>query len=739
TWSGDNVLPDNTFDPTTEGLFEAVYAINGCTDTLLINVFDIEGVFDLGPICQSEWPDTLDFSPLGGTWYGEGILDSLLGVYDPNEMTPGNQVLTYDVEGCDQAFTIEILEIQTGSINKNSCPDQAPFQVYEDFSPPGGYWEGDGIVDSITGLYDPSLVENNVTSLILYHAPNGCTDTTYMWNVYTFIPYDTVYFCQSDDPFPLTNDYIGRQPGGGQWTGSGLINPDGNYFEFIPTSVTPGEYLLTYTKNTCSDTVLFIVYPDQLSAPDISLCSDSAAFIIQDDLPSGGVWSGNGITDAELGLFDPSVSTVGESYVYWNSPAGCNDSIAVFVDEFFESELLNLESFYCFQDTSIIVQFTPEDATVSGAIQDSLFNPALIGEGQHEVYLQYEGSHCISSDTVSFFIFPEINSTLSASVNPICAGNGTILEVIADGGLPDSLLTYSWSNGLFPVSSNTVAPQETTTYFVETNDGCSDPGIDSITVVVLPPIISNISTSDTLCFGDQGWVSAVASPAGDYAYFWDNVPVAEGDQLDAVAGNSLVLEIEDEINGCLYDTLVLVPSYSPVAANFSVNPNADCIAFDANPLSFIDLSQHGLSGSWDFGNGEVQPYSPGSNPSVSYDQAGSYMVILEIQNEGGCPDTTALDICILPPTPLFIPDIFSPNGDGNNDILFVRGAGIVEINFMIYDRWGEQVFVSTNPDFGWDGQFRGKPSPSGVYVYHLTVALNSGIRQTLKGDITLIR
>ncbi|MCB0760710.1 MAG: gliding motility-associated C-terminal domain-containing protein [Flavobacteriales bacterium] len=738
-WSGSEVVPVNMFNPANEGVYEAVYALNGCTDTLIINVFDIVGTFDLGSICQSEWPDTIDFSPLGGTWYGEGILDSLLGVFDPNEMTPGNQTLTYVVEGCNQAATMEILEIQTGNINKNSCPEETPFLVYANFSPPGGYWEGLGIVDQVTGMYDPSLVPNNTTSTILYHAPNGCTDTTYMWNIQTHIPTDTVYFCITDDTFPLDYDHIGRQPGGGTWTGNGVVNPNNSYFEFLPSLSGPGEFLLTYEANTCIDTVRFIVYPDALQTTDIGSCSNAEAFYIEDGLPTGGLWYGSGVMDAETGWFDPAAATPGEYEVYWITPTSCIDSVHVLIDPWYDAQLLNIEDYYCFQDENLLVEFSPEEATFSGALSDSLLNPAVLGQGYHEVILTYSSIYCMSSDTVNFWIYPEILSSLSASINPVCQGSGTVLSVVAEGGLPDSLLTYSWSDGLFPVSTNTVVPQQTTTYYVEVNDGCSDPSLDSIIIEILPPISANIALSDTACFGAAGWVSAVAMPSGDYAYFWNNDPFIEGGQASGTAGSSMALEVEDLVNGCVFDTLVVVPSYSPIAANFSVNPNAECIAFDDNPISFIDLSQHGLGGLWDFGNGENTPYEPGENPVVAYEQPGSYEVVLTIINEGGCVDSMLLDICILPPSPLFIPDIFSPNGDGMNDVLYVRGNGIEEMQFVVYDRWGEKVFESSDPAFGWDGQFRGQPAPSGVYVYHLFVALNSGIRQTLKGDVTLLR
>ncbi len=739
TWTGLNTQADGMFSPDSAGVYYPVYNVNGCQDSLTINVDDIVGNFDLDTLCQSLYPDTIEFSPLGGVWYGNGLLDTLLGVFDPNEMPPGAQTFLYVVEGCDQEFDITILEIQTGSINKTSCPEQAPFQIFEEFSPPGGYWQGEGIIDTITGLYDPGLLPNDYGSTIVYYAPNGCTDTTFMWNIQTHIPVDTVYFCQSDETFPLTFDEIGRQPGGGVWTGAGIINPENSYYIFEPSTVAPGEYLMTYDKNTCSDTVLFIVYPDELIVQEIALCSTAEEFIIQDGLPDGDYWVGDGVSDPWEGTFDPSLSNGGEYQIYWVTPAGCVDSVSVNVDVYQQATIDLLEDFYCYQDTLIPVTFSPESAVLTGSVVDGSFNPADLGQGLHSIYLNYTGNFCSSSDTATFWVYPEILTTINATPNPICNGNGSTITIEAGGGLPDSLLTYTWSHDLFPISENNVSPSTSTTYYVEINDGCSDPSLDSILIEVLPPIVPMVTTSDTACFGDPGWAQATASPPADYSFYWDNLLADEDNGVTSTAGNSLVLEIVDNENGCTHDTLVLIPNYTPIAANFSVNPNAQCIAFDALPLTFIDLSQHGISGTWDFGNGDSEPYDSGSNPVITYDQAGNYVVTLEIVNEGDCPDAASLDVCILPPTPIFIPDVFSPNDDGNNDVLYVRGSGIDGMNFTVFDRWGEQVFTSTHPDFGWDGRFRGKPMPSGVYVYYLTISLNTGVREVIKGDVTLVR
>ena len=116
----------------------------------------------------------------------------------------------------------------------------------------------------------------------------------------------------------------------------------------------------------------------------------------------------------------------------------------------------------------------------------------------------------------------------------------------------------------------------------------------------------------------------------------------------------------------------------------------------------------------------------------------------------GCTDTASIFITVIEDTAIFIPTLFSPNGDWMNDILYVRGSGIDWIQLMIYDRWGEKVFEGgknevwakegTYPaNIGWDGTFKGKPMNPAVFVYVLNGVFISGEEIDMKGNITLVR
>ena len=88
---------------------------------------------------------------------------------------------------------------------------------------------------------------------------------------------------------------------------------------------------------------------------------------------------------------------------------------------------------------------------------------------------------------------------------------------------------------------------------------------------------------------------------------------------------------------------------------------------------------------------------------------------------------------------VFIPNVFSPNGDGSNDVLKVLANGVKYFDWSIFNRWGEKVFVSNNVNEGWDGKYQGKESSPGVYSYYLKIVFDDNSNRSTKGSVTLIK
>jgi gliding motility-associated-like protein len=120
---------------------------------------------------------------------------------------------------------------------------------------------------------------------------------------------------------------------------------------------------------------------------------------------------------------------------------------------------------------------------------------------------------------------------------------------------------------------------------------------------------------------------------------------------------------------------------------------------------------------------------------------GTYTVVVTDSNS--CSITDSIEIlqstepCFAPY--LYIPNVFSPNDDGVNDILYVQGQGIAEFNFALYDRWGELMFETSDQTIGWDGMFEGKRLNEAVFFYYVNALTIDDKTIKKKGNITLLR
>jgi gliding motility-associated-like protein len=119
---------------------------------------------------------------------------------------------------------------------------------------------------------------------------------------------------------------------------------------------------------------------------------------------------------------------------------------------------------------------------------------------------------------------------------------------------------------------------------------------------------------------------------------------------------------------------------------------------------------------------------------------------LRAKNDGGCLAEDKVSVYVLcNNSNIFVPNTFSPNGDGNNDVFYPRGSGVFKIlNLKVFNRWGEVVFDKSNFNAndaatGWDGTYKGKQLPADVFIYMLQVVCDNNSTLTFKGNIALLR
>ena len=226
---------------------------------------------------------------------------------------------------------------------------------------------------------------------------------------------------------------------------------------------------------------------------------------------------------------------------------------------------------------------------------------------------------------------------------------------------------------------------------------------------------------------------------------WGNVYVIEtiDNQNGYVAcpslvGNFLVdiLSLPSAIFGTTYE----YPNPNPNGTYNYNNPND---VFINDLISFHDSSTNTISWAWDFNDGVT---SVNQNPYHTYSDLGTYNVMMVATSPDGCLDTAYTPINVV--EGLIVPNVFTPNGDGFNDVFKIRNSAVSEFTFRVFNRWGTQIYETTAPEIAWDGKTQaGSPAPGGTYFYTLKAKLSSGNdiaifqdKETLdKGNITLIR
>lgn len=738
TWSGPFIQPNGLFDPSTEGSYEVTYTAGNCTDTRTINVADLVGPpSPLDTVCQSEWPFIIPITPFGGRWSGPGIVDTLYGVFDPHEAAGGTHTLTYTMYGCSAQFQIHVKPADIGS-NRSVCPSQGAHALTPAAIPPGGTWQGAGITDPVAGVYDPQQVFNGSPfwDVVTYHAPNGCVDTIRILTTWTSVQDDTLFFCEGAGRYRLNEHTTGRTPWDGIWSGPGIVQDEDEEWFFHPTVAGVGLHVLPFVANGCSDTLIAVVHPSPIVTGPIVVCGQEEAFVPV-SVPPGGTFSGPGIIHAGTGLFDPATAGPGLHTIQFSGRAGCTSSFTVEVLPYVAAHITGVGNTYCGNDMLVEVGFAPLGGVFTG-LPTPQFNPAQLAPGSYTLTYTIGTGACASTDTVVFVNHPPLTATLNATLTTLCGGGSSQLTLEVNGGQPGMPYFIQWDNGLFPSETQTVSPTEETTYTAMITDACSDPIILSVTIDVYPEFTPEFTFSEIQCHGDDGWVQGSVPQDGNYSFLWNSTPPQTGSMAEASAGSSFVVTVTNTESGCTEEQLVQIPAWPAVTALFSANPSLECIPFDRSAVTFIDLSNNAVGGTWTI-NGDSIPYVPGEYPQYDHGMAGHYEVTLDVYNEGGCISSHSAMICILASSRVFVPDAFSPNDDGRNDVLFVRAPGIETLRFEVYDRWGGRVFATTDTALGWDGTTARGKAPSGVYVYMLDAVMRDGEIVQMTGDVTLVR
>ena len=319
-----------------------------------------------------------------------------------------------------------------------------------------------------------------------------------------------------------------------------------------------------------------------------------------------------------------------------------------------------------------------------------------------------------------------------------CAGDSIgIMSVGVSGGTDP--YSYQWSND---DTLSTISGLGAGMYTVTVTDARGCTITTNVTLNEPSSVVGEVFVTNTICYGDENGVLTFSASGGDggYTYSINGFDFSPNDVFPGLPAGVYNVAIMDA-SGCVWQEqqeildppqllVEATPKYTELLLGEMVDLEAyanftDSITYSWSPTTGLDC--------WDCQFPQAFPF-----------QTTSYIV--KATSEIGCTVTDTVVVVVDRIKHIFIPNAFTPNEDGINDIFYIFGGlSAGQINtFSIHDRWGETVFRADNfqpndPSFGWDGRFRGKPMNPGVFVYYAQIEFIDGTKIEYKGDLTLLR
>lgn len=343
--------------------------------------------------------------------------------------------------------------------------------------------------------------------------------------------------------------------------------------------------------------------------------------------------------------------------------------------------------------------------------------------------------------------------TVQATSTPtsVCVGSPVTLNAVAVGGTPG--YNYTWNPGAMPGANQpNVIPAATTTYTVDVTDanGCT---ASAPVLVTVNPMPVTAFTGDVLSgcvphcvnFSDLSTVTAPGLITGWSWDFGDNTTSTQQNPYHCytIPGVYTVTLTVTTGDGCT-QTIVMnnyINVFAMPVAAFTAGPQPTTIL---NPLiQFLDGSTNTAQWAWTFGDGPIPSVSTDTNPTFTYDAPLCYNVVLTVTSPDGCVDVDSQQVCIDPDVIIYVPNAFTPNDDGVNDVFIPIMQGIDPDNydFWVFDRWGNMIFYTDDINEGWNGIVLGGSELCQIdtYVWKIKCKDILDKRHDLIGHVSLIR
>lgn len=503
----------------------------------------------------------------------------------------------------------------------------------------------------------------------------------------------------------------------------------------------------------CSDTLQVLVtntVPTANAGPDKTICPGTITTVGTTPV-AGNVYSWSPATYLSSTSHPAPICSAPVTMTYiltvFNTFNGCTDqdTVTVFVGtrptpgfNTGPSQCLNGNSF-SFPNTSI------GGATYSWNFGDGNFSSSTspshtyTSAGTYPVKLVVTGANgCRDSITRSVTVLPSPAVTVGND-RAICLGQNA--QLLATGAQ-----VYEWTpvQGLSCTDcpNPTTSPGTSTVYYVRGTNAAGCPGYDTIGITVHQPIQITQSPDRAICERETINLQASGTAA---SYVWSPAQGLSSTTIpNPVATPTITTQyrvVGYDSHNCFTDTGYVTITVNPVPT-IELGPNLTLNTGTIHTLN--PVTQNGPIISWVWTPVTDLNCSNCPSPSVTAKKNITYHVT--ITNQYGCIANDSISIRTLcEGSQVFIPNAFTPDGDGVNDILMIRAKGIEMVrSFRIFTRWGELIFEKTNfapntPAYGWDGKIKGKTGAAEVYVYTAEVTCDNLQTYSYKGNVTILK
>jgi gliding motility-associated-like protein len=665
-------------------------------------------------------------------------------------LSVGNYTCTVtDSAGCVQPVSIVISQPTAFTITTSTSPTacssangSASVSVSGATSPYYYQWSSGGSSSTESGLGAGTY------SCVITDAAGCTTDTS-------------VVVTQSQSPIASSMHSDVSCNGGSNGSATALINSGSGPFTYnwLPaggtnataTGLSAGTYTCNVTDaNGCNDTAVATI--TEPSAIVLTLFSTNISCNSAND---GAAWANvnGGTSPYSFNWLPMSVSNdsvinlAAGTYSFIITDAnGCSRVDSVSITEPQKLEVFVADSLVLCQGQSTTINYTVTGGTPAYTLTWTPGGPT-ISPNSTAFYsvVALDANGCSSvADSILVIVNPALAATVTGPIS-ICIGSSVTLTASASGG--DGNYSYTWSAGTTPSSGPVVnaSPVTTTTYSVIVTDGCGSPADTSVSTVVVNQLPQPLFTSDEqagcapLCISFTNATSNTAACTWQFGDGGMDTTNCNVTWCYDVPGTYYPLLIVTDNNGCTGSTTAnfVIDVYPSPLAGFYFTPQDATLL---NPqINFVDQSQNSVQWQWSFDQSAVSTLQ---NPVYTYEDTGTFVVEQVVYNSFGCTDTAYMEVTIGLDATLYIPNAFTPNGDGLNDVFLPMGVGADEENYelLIFDRWGNLIFNSVTWGEGWDGTYEGKLCQQDVYVWRLTyVSSVKRQKRVYTGHVSLVR